>query len=300
MRVIDLFAGPGGWDEGLRLLGVDDVIGLEWDDAACDTAEAAGHRRVRVDVAKADPADYQGCEGLIASPPCQDWSQAGKASRSSMHRVVRESGSANLTHLVLPWVDALRPAWVACEQVRDVLPVWQDVAYQLERMGYRTWVGILNSADYGVPQRRIRAFMLASREGMIGPPTPTHYDGGLFSSRAVTAEQALGLSPGAWIDRRNNSRGPRGTVVPVAPVPCSRPAPTVTGQAGGGQWLIRWPDGTQRNLTVEDAARLQSFPDGYPWRGTKTAQAQQVGNAIPPLLAKAVLEPVLETAKAAA
>lgn len=44
--IVDLFAGPGGWDEGLRLLGVQDVVvGLELDSAACATAEAAGHLR---------------------------------------------------------------------------------------------------------------------------------------------------------------------------------------------------------------------------------------------------------------
>src|SRR5690606_651798 len=78
-RLLDLFAGPGGWDEGLRMLGRTDVVGIEWDHAACLTAVAAGHHRVRADVAAYPTAPFIGkVEGLIASPPCQAWSMAGK------------------------------------------------------------------------------------------------------------------------------------------------------------------------------------------------------------------------------
>ena len=80
--IVDLFAGPGGWDEGLAMLGRRDVLGIEWDEVACLTAEAAGHRRLAADVAALDPADFaliaESIEGVIASPPCQAWSLAGK------------------------------------------------------------------------------------------------------------------------------------------------------------------------------------------------------------------------------
>ena len=75
--VRDDFAGPGGWDEGLRLLGITDVIGIEHDASACATAEAAGHRRIRADVSNVDSADWKGIDGYIASPPCPTFSLAG-------------------------------------------------------------------------------------------------------------------------------------------------------------------------------------------------------------------------------
>lgn len=53
--IIDLFAGPGGWDQGLRMLGRTDVVGIEWEKWACATARAAGHRRAQADVAALDP-----------------------------------------------------------------------------------------------------------------------------------------------------------------------------------------------------------------------------------------------------
>lgn len=82
MRAIDLFAGPGGWDVGAGPLGIEPV-GVEYDDAACATRKAAGLQTVQADVAELDPVDFAtehggGCDLLIASPPCQAWSMAGK------------------------------------------------------------------------------------------------------------------------------------------------------------------------------------------------------------------------------
>jgi DNA (cytosine-5)-methyltransferase 1 len=59
---LDLFAGPGGWDEGIRDLGIC-PLGIEWDAAACATARAAGHRRLQADVAALDPAGSGRCAG---------------------------------------------------------------------------------------------------------------------------------------------------------------------------------------------------------------------------------------------
>lgn len=58
--IIDIFAGPGGWDEGLLTLGRSDVIGIEWEKYACATARAAGHRRAQADVSKLDPTRLRG------------------------------------------------------------------------------------------------------------------------------------------------------------------------------------------------------------------------------------------------
>ena len=74
--IVDLFAGPGGWDEGAKPLGLA-PIGIELADAACETGEAAGHKRWRRDVAATDPAELAPLHGLIASPPCQGFSMAG-------------------------------------------------------------------------------------------------------------------------------------------------------------------------------------------------------------------------------
>jgi DNA (cytosine-5)-methyltransferase 1 len=280
--IVDLFAGPGGWDEGLRQLGRTDVIGLELDADACATAEAAGHRRRQCDVSAVNPATYRGAEGLIASPPCQDWSSAGRRS---------DGGTRELTEQVIRWSRAVRPRWIVCEQVRDVLPTWQDYARTLAAEGYKVTTALLDAANHGAPQHRFRAFLWAHRDLQPHAPKATHAQvPGMFGEEPwITMQDAVGWD--GLIDRRTNSRGPRGTVVPTVLVPTNRPSPTVTGQASGaGQWLYQ-PRGADewRPVTVEETATLQTFPADYPWQGSKKSRGQQVGNAVPPTLARAVL-----------
>ena len=72
------------------------------------------------------------------------------------------------------WVEALHPEWIACEQVPPALPVWRQFATHFETLGYNVWCGVLNAANYGVPQTRKRAFLIASRTHQVQPPEPTH------------------------------------------------------------------------------------------------------------------------------
>lgn len=280
-QIVDLFAGPGGWDEGLRELGAaTDVLGIEWDADACATAEAAGHRRLHADVTEVNPSDYAGIDGLIASPPCQDWSAAGRRSNG---------GTRDLVYEPMRWVKALHPRWVALEQVRDVLDIWGHQAMVLSGMGYSVAYGVVNAADYGLPQHRHRALLLAVRDGVAHLPQPTHgRQQSLFGhERWRTMRDALGWD--GYLDRRNIG-------API--ITTDRPAPTVTGVGvGAGQWLYRDRASEKwRAVTIEEGAALQGFPEGYPFCGsTKKSRGQQVGNAVPPPLAAAVLRDLIKT-----
>ena len=350
--ILDLFAGPGGWDEGGRLTGhTGPIVGVEWDRDACRTAAAAGHWRVQADVATYPTDPFIGkVDGLIASPPCQSFSHAGKRGGINDER-------GEFVWQPLRWTRALLPRWVALEQVPDVLPIWQITAAALRELGYSTWAGTLNAADYGVPQTRIRAVLTARLDGTTRPPQPTHTKHAgedLFSSGLagwVSMAEALGWS-GDVAYRRTRGAGmvERHGDRPVTPV--SEPAPTITGKSRSDVWFLGAGAASERTagaaprsltdpahtingkgtaawcfdrpattvmgdprigrpghksrdkgerqfdkdsvrVTVEEAAVLQSFPRGYPWQGSKTSQHQQVGNAVPPLLAAAILRPLL-------
>jgi len=192
-RVLDLFAGAGGWEEGLRGIGLV-ARGIETDPLACATARAAGHDRLEADVAELDPKDLGPVWGLIASPPCQAWSIAGKrlgrqdrpeviacahelaAGVDSRKRRLRACADERslLTVEPLRWALVLRPRWVALEQVPAVLGLWELFAELLGRHGYHCATGILSAERFGVPQVRTRAFLIASLDGPVALPEPTH------------------------------------------------------------------------------------------------------------------------------
>lgn len=195
--IIDLFAGLGGWDHGLALCGRTDVIGFELDPHACASRAAAGLLTVRADISAVPLAPLAGrVEGLIASPPCQTFSNAGKGegvghleALVAFIRSLEATGwrpppddapwdriKTGLVLEPLRWAWELRPTWVACEQVPPVLPVWQATARCLAAWGWNTWTGVLSSERYGVPQTRKRAILMAHADRPVHPPEPTHQE----------------------------------------------------------------------------------------------------------------------------
>lgn len=288
----DDFAGPGGWSEGLRLLGLAEV-GVEFDADAVATARAAGHLRWLADVTSDAVRSYAwGALSLyLASPPCQTFSIAGGgAGRRHMDALLRAM------HLVVCgatpkeaiWVvhdEALdidsilvlepllvirdhRPEAVALEQVPQVLPIWEAYAEILRGWGYSVDTGYLRAEQYGVPQTRKRAVLVASQTRPAKLPPATH-------EHPVTIGQALGRSTGFIRSNYGSGGDPKKRGVRTI----NEPAATVTSKVGRNKW------DTGEALTVREAGILQSFRADYPWQGGVTKQFEQVGNAIPPLLA---------------
>ncbi|HSX21979.1 MAG TPA: DNA cytosine methyltransferase [Gaiellaceae bacterium] len=394
-QILDLFAGPGGWDVAAKDLGLD-PLGVELDESACATREAAGLRTQRADVAQLDPATFAPVTGLIASPPCPTFSTAGKragalltqnlveamrdlvagrdtraahaeTARELLERAApdekataRAASDARMSMLIvepLRFALTLQPKWIALEQVPPVLPLWRELARMFGTLGYSTWTGLLEAERYGVPQTRERAFLLARADGAVArPPKPTHqryikgqsarhdhtFDGEILPWTSMA--DALNWPPSGaagWTHGRpaptitgGSARCDGGALVyptfraSSAPNACRRsaaePAPTIMfgNSVNDVRWVYERPATTVQcdsrlappghkgdrkrepnarrqfdnavQVTLEEAAVLQSFPADYPWQGTKTKRFQQVGNAVPPRLARAVLASLLD------
>lgn len=283
--IVDLFAGPGGWDIAARDLGLD-PIGIELSASACATRAANGLATIRASVADYPPERFGHITGLIASPPCPLFSSAGSGAGRALiaeicaavtdalagqplapHRAILEAMTsptialeASLTAEPARWIAATRPEWIAMEQVPAVLPIWRHYAHLLRAAGYSAWAGILSAEQYGAPQTRRRAVLIASRTRTVTRPEPTHqrFEPGTAAGAADECHPSLfspGLAP--WISMADALGWPDGTG------PVAHHHPRGDGKSGG-QWTLtdRQDHGAERNVDEPAPTITASLDNG--------------------------------------
>jgi len=315
VRVLDVFAGAGGLSIGLADAGFDIVAGAEWDRDACATF-AAVHPKAHVldgDVrAMSFTAWRRRVDVVVGGPPCQPWSTGGKRMGAadprdgwpSFLRVVRE----------------VRPRALVVENVagfaaRPRRCRLDAVERELCDLGYTVRAGVVNAADHGAPQKRRRLIIVGVRGATFAFPEPRFGPGTWRTAGAVLRPEPLGppnpsvvtyarrpdLRPSPYDGHMFNGGG--------RPIDLAQPAPTLLASMGGNKtpWIDTLgvvPDyhahllgggrpragcvPGARRLTVEEAALLQTFPPGTPFAGTRSSCYRQIGNAVPPLLARVV------------
>ncbi|MCP2297262.1 DNA (cytosine-5)-methyltransferase 1 [Nocardia amikacinitolerans] len=315
--MVDLFAGPGGLDVAAKWLGLS-AIGIELDDNACATRKEADLATVQGDVSALSVKDFPNATILTAGPPCQTFSVAGSgAGRRALDQVVAFAQRMNAgdphvwrdlaclddprTRLVLEplrWaIEAIelrgKPfETIVLEQVPTVRPVWREVGAALESRGYKVLIDILHAEEFGVPQTRRRAILIALRGRQPRRPTATHhrFRKGLRHSSderrrldCRTMRDALDR-PYPFVVVSNYGTG--GDPKARGRRSSEQPGFTVTGKVSRNR--VENIDGVDiHRLTHSEMGRLQTFPHDYPWAGKDIAQ--QIGNAIPPRLAAHIL-----------
>jgi DNA (cytosine-5)-methyltransferase 1 len=346
---VDLFAGAGGMSLGAAMAGVDVKVAIEIRSDACETY-AKNHSSTEVICADLRTLKSLGRprgDGeliVFGGPPCQGFSTSNQRNRD------RGNPKNWLFREFLRLVDDLRPEWVVFENVAGILQTEgkffvRQIETHLGKAGYQTTKGLLDAADFGIPQHRTRFFLVAAKNRT--PPIVAS----TATAAPVTVMDAIGDLPVL----RN------GHATPVLPYRCApKSAYAAALRAGiercdghlvtrnadhiidrykhipqGGNWtdipesmMKTYADRTRchtgiyrrltchapsivlgnfrknmlihptqnRGLSVREAARLQSFPDRYTFSGSIGIQQQQVGNAVPPLLAKWVFSEILAVA----
>lgn len=297
MKIISLFAGAGGLDLGFHQAGFEISWAIDNDADAVKTYEKnLGGHAVLGDILEVDFTKLDSPDGIVGGFPCQGFSVANTG------RTVDDSRNT----LYLSFVKAvkeLKPKFFLAENVKGILSlgkgeVFQHILSDFAESGYNCKYALVNASHYGVPQGRQRVLILGIRNDIdLGdfewPPSPT------TKEAPPTIGDALGSLPDPDGDHDllnhvySQFKLKFNGYISNRPVDPNKPSPTITarGDHKGGAMIIHHPS-NKRRLTCREAAIVQGFPMDFEFIGSMTSVYKQIGNAVPPPLAKAAAEQI--------
>ena len=314
----DLFCGAGGMAKGFEMAGFNQVCGLDWfKEAGMTYRENFSHPLIEGDITQREIKDKfintvkeklngKNLTVLSGGFPCQGFSMSG-------NRIVEDKRNS-LYKDMLEIIDELQPEFIVAENVKGLRSmlkgkVEDKIKADIRKLGYVVNVTVLNSADYYVPQKRERVIFIANRIGKKNyHPAPL-----LESDSYITTKEAIGdlvkMKDNPKFNhvrtKHTDDMKERLAKVPEGKslydkysdswkkCPWNEASCTIKENHGGVNIHPIEP----RVITVREMARLQSFPDSFIFKGTKSKQMVQIGNAVPPLLAKAIALSIKRTLK---
>lgn len=326
-RIVSLFSGAGGLDLGFHQAGYEVAFAVDRMAAAVQTHkrnfpttmsiaaditvrnEVSGRLAVLDEIGKA--LNDGEAIGIIGGPPCQGFSRANPNSRADDPR-------NQMPAFYLEIVEALQARYdvqfVLFENVMGIRDAKHSVTFRgilarLSQLEFTASVANHSALDYGVPQTRNRVIISGFRNAAAAgafQPKPTSREGDdltvrgaighlpqpVFYSRSLSASD-IPVHPNHWT---MTPRSKRFTGETTGPAPTrsfrrlvwDRPSPTV---AYGHREIHVHPDGTRR-LSIYEAMLLQGFPPAFVLEGTLSQQVEQVSNAVPPPVARALAQAV--------
>ena len=347
--VIDLFAGVGGLSLGFEMEGFDILLANEFDQSIA-TAYKENHKSTNVVVGDITSLDLSKVFGeydnkidvVIGGPPCQGFSQKGK------RKTINDERNFLFKHYV-EVVKFVKPKYFVMENVPNLLTAEKgfflnEIKGLFKGYGYSIRYGVLNAADYGVPQNRRRAIIIGKY--LATPPElplpckqkVTIWDAisdlAYLESGEGEFEQEYRNSPKSDYEKKMRKGSKilynhmatkhsalaleRLSLIPPNAGKEILPKEHITKSVYSGTWsrmkqndvavtiTTRFDTPSSgkfthpflnRAITVREAARLQSFPDTFKFIGSKMSQMKQVGNAVPPLLARKIARVIMNDIK---
>jgi len=291
IKIVDLFAGCGGMSLGFQNAGYEVIKAFDnWDPAIQIYQDNFDHPIQKLDLnSDAILKELQELEfnTIIGGPPCQDFSIAGK----------REQGErANLTIRFAEIISQVKPKWFIMENVYNIerMPVLPEAKSILRSAGYGISEKVLDASLCGVPQKRKRYFMighLGSEDGFIDEILTSN-----LSKHHMTVHDYLGDSLNTEYyymhPRSYNRRAVFSIYEPSSTIRgVNRPIPKNYKKHHGDKASIE--EGV-RSLTTKERSYIQTFPESFILKGSKTNVEQAIGNAVPVKLAEYVANCIKE------
>lgn len=288
MKVISLFCGAGGMDLGFIKAGHEIIWSNDNDLDSCETYEKnLKHKPICNDIEKIDLKNIPDGDVVIGGFPCQGFSVANP------YRHIEDKRNKLYSEL-LRVIKEKKPKYFVAENVPGLLSIGNGkiirmIMRDFKEAGYKAQYKVLNSADFGVPQKRLRVIILGTREDIpyrIFHPKPTHENKWLTVRDAISDLPEPSESCSIPNHQGTNHKVKINGFMGNRATRWDNPSPTITGRGGGtgGPVIIPHPN-LKRRMTVRETARLQSFPDNFIFYGSLSSQYRQIGNAVPWLLA---------------
>ena len=329
IKVLSLFSGAGGLDIGFHDAGFQIVECNEIEDTFTATlienskhgSRLDGSNIVCLDINKYNPS-IKDIDLIIGGPPCQSFSAAG-ARAAGVNGTDDERG--NLFRQYARILKILNPRGFLFENVYRIVGAqegkpWEQIQKAFQDVGYKLHWRVLDAADYGVPQFRERLIIVGLREGSYKFPSPSHgpdspdqqeyYNSGKAVIGVTSEFQSTGIGgrhgyllndipPGLNYSFYTEKLGHPKPIFDWRSkfsdylYKADPDTPVRTIKAQGGQYTgpFHWEN---RTFSIEELKRLQTFPDNYSVVGNRQNIIHQLGNSVPPQLARVLALSILQ------
>lgn len=313
--LLDIFSGAGGFARGFEEAGFKPLVGVDNFPPAAKSYKANFHQAYFIadDVKEVNLAIIRDLTGyskgdfdvVIASPPCEPFTGANpRREKRPLDRLYRDPAGQLFLHAIRI-IGEVKPRVFVIENVAGILEsqIQAAIRRELARQGYTTiYFNTLRAEDYGTPSHRTRVFVSNIRikpqkrkpptveEALKGLPEPgASYPPNHDPPPQLSKRYARRVARMRWGDSLITYTGAGGRRLPnYIRLHPHRIAPTVMGSS---RFIHPYHP---RLLTVREQARLMGFPDYHVFIGSRDAQYDMVGEAVPPPLAKAIADSIIQ------